>query len=124
MAVHRFWLCATAITDVTSVALEMTCLGFVPEVNRENVLEPGRELGVLDGEENLDAAIEIARHQVRAAQIDLFRAAIPEVVNAAVLQESAHDAGDADVLADAGDPGRRQQMPRTSRSIFTPACDA
>ena len=23
-----------------------------------------------------------------------------------------------------GTPGRRQQMPRTIRSIFTPACDA
>ena len=46
------------------------------------------------------AVIDVARHQVGAAHVDFFLAVVVEVVNAAVLQEPADDADDADVFAD------------------------
>jgi hypothetical protein len=38
-----------------------------------------------------------------------------------MLQEAADDRLDVDVLGQPGTPGRRQQMPRTTHSTFTPA---
>ena len=47
-----------------------------------------------------------------------------EADDARVLEEPADDALDPDVVRQPGTPGRRQQMPRTIRSIFTPAWTA
>ena len=44
--------------------------------------------------------IDIARHQVGAADVDLLLAAVVEVVNAAVFQKTPHDADHFDVIAD------------------------
>src|SRR5262245_21662135 len=54
--------------------------------------------------QNLDPIIEVPCHEVGTPQIDLLPAAIPEVIDATMLQEAAHDAGDMDVLAESGDP--------------------
>src|SRR5439155_6300264 len=57
--------------------------------------------------DDLDAPIEIARHQVRAADERLLCAAVAEVPRAAVLQEAADDAPHADVVADARHAGTK-----------------
>src|SRR5207237_9113834 len=49
--------------------------------------------------EHLDTLVEIARHPVGAANVDLLVAAVGEVVDAAVLQKSSHDASDTNVIA-------------------------
>ena len=54
------------------------------------------------GHDHLDAAIEVALHQVGAADVDLFLAAVEEVVDARVLEEAADDRSHRDVVADAG----------------------
>src|SRR5450432_4242917 len=76
------------------------------------------ELGIFHRENHLDAFVEIALHPVGAAQIQLRRAAIFEIINAAVLQETPDDAAHADAAA------QPAHCPRTIRSISTPACEA
>src|SRR5215472_4944812 len=59
-------------------------------------------LAVFDGKQDLNSSIEIARHEISTPSINLFLIIVPEVVYAAVLQESAHHTYDANVLADTG----------------------
>ena len=58
--------------------------------------------GLLDGHEHLDAPVEVAGHQVGAAEEELGLAADLEDVEAAVLEVAADDRAHADVLAQAG----------------------
>src|SRR5262245_27181839 len=60
---------------------------------------------VFDREEDFDPAVEIAVHEVGAAQIDLFIAAVDEAIDAGMFEEAADDAADADRLAAAGPAG-------------------
>src|SRR5690606_10959237 len=64
------------------------------------------KLRIEDGKHALNAAEEIAAHPVGAADVH-FRlvAGVLEVINAAVLQEAAHDAAHPDVLAHPLDAG-------------------
>ena len=43
---------------------------------------------------------QVAPHKVRAAEINLLRPSVPEVVDAAMLQEPAHNARDANIIAE------------------------
>ncbi len=52
------------------------------------------------GEQELDAAVQIARHQVGAAGIDLFFASVAEIIDAAVLEEATDNASHRDVFTD------------------------
>ena len=54
---------------------------------------------------DLDAPVDVARHKIGTSEEDLVIASIPEVVHAAVLQESTDNAGHADALAQARDAG-------------------
>jgi hypothetical protein len=74
--------------------------------------------------QHFHALVEIARHPVGAADINFFLASIAEIVNPAVFQESPYDAAHLDAVAQPRTPGRSEQMPRTIRSISTPACEA
>ncbi len=66
--------------------------------------------GVLDGRQQLDARVEVARHQVgRADEVAALVAAL-EAVDARVLEEAADDRDHADVVADA-----RRRRPAGSR---------
>ena len=71
--------------------------------------------GIVHRAEDRDAAIEVARQQIGAAEGELGRAAVLEVVDARVAEELADDRADVDPIADPGMPGRKQQTPRTSR---------
>ena len=84
----------------------------------------GPDLRVADREEDLHAPVEITGHEVGTAKIHFLVSAVPEIIDPGVFEESPDYRGDPDILARPGIPGRRQQIPRTWRSIFTPACDA
>src|SRR3954469_22224599 len=58
---------------------------------------------VADLEQHLDAAVEVAVHEVGAADPPLRLAAVGECHDPGVLQEAAHDRADADVLRQAVD---------------------
>ena len=55
-----------------------------------------------DRKSDLDPAIEIARHPVGARQIEIGLAGVLEIVNPAVLEETADNADDADVFTQPG----------------------
>ena len=57
------------------------------------------ELGVLDGRQDLDAVVEVARHQVGAAHAVEAPPVRLEDEDPAVLEVAAEDAADADVRA-------------------------
>ena len=91
---------------VIAIGLEYARLRRVGQVGgKDFVLEPCAELRVFDRKEDLAALEEVARHPVRAAAVDVLFAAVREVEDAAVFQEPAHDAADADVLAETLDAG-------------------
>ena len=96
-----------------SVGLERPGGGAVVEAEVEQ-LAPARSTcdGGRDLDEHLDPAVEVAVHQVGRADPGLWLAAVLEPEDAAVLEEAAEDAADADVLRQARDAGRSAQMPR------------
>src|SRR5262245_2387090 len=60
---------------------------------------------VFDREEDFDAAVEVAVHEVGAAQVYFFIAAVKEAIDAGMFEEAPDDAADADRLAAAGPAG-------------------
>src|SRR5437763_2826386 len=84
---------------VLAVGAEHACLHVVAQVRREqNVLQVFFQPRVVDGHERLDSPVEVARHPVGAARVDLLFAAVREVEDAAVFEEATDDASDAYVL--------------------------
>jgi len=73
----------------------------------------------LDREDDLDPVRQVASHQVGAAQVEFFFAAIVKVENAAMFEVATDDADDANVTPST--PGTREHIPRTSKSTWTPA---
>ncbi len=68
-----------------------------PELTQDGVPRPW----ILEGEEELVAPIEVARHPVGAPAPDFPRAAALERRDPRVLEESAHDAARANARRDA-----------------------
>ena len=95
---HEFWLSAKARSSVSSSS--------------------ARSSGGFDRHGQLDAVVEVARHQVGRGDVDRVLAVALEGVDARVLEQPPDDRDDADVLRDPGQPGRRQQIPRTFRSTL------
>ena len=77
----------------------------VREAALERVLELRDELGVRDRREQLDARVEVARHQVGRADPVAALVAALEPVHARVLEEAPDHRGHADVLGDARHAG-------------------
>ena len=67
------------------------------------LLAPGSQRGpqqlILHWKDNLHPLVKIARHPVGDAQINLLLATIGKKINATVLEEAAHDASHADMIA-------------------------
>src|SRR5499426_958277 len=75
--------------------------GGIQDLADDALLDPF----VFDREEDFDAAVEVAVHEVGAAQVDLFIAAVDEAIDAGMFEEAPDDAADADRLAAAGPAG-------------------
>src|SRR5699024_1589938 len=65
----------------------------------------GHVLRVVDAHEHLDAPVEVAVHEIGAADVDLGVPAAGEGEDPGVLEEPAEDRTHADILAQAGDAG-------------------
>ena len=61
-----------------------------------------RTAAILDRHHDLDAAMEVARHPVRARDVDLVLAGVREVEDAPVLEVAIDDRAHLDVVAHAG----------------------
>src|ERR1035438_1176406 len=87
--------------NILPTALHDPCLRGVVQINFENlVLDLTNQRRVFQGKQHLHATVEVAWHQVGAAQVDFFFAAVTEIIDAAVLQEAADNADHLNVLAD------------------------
>src|SRR5919198_1685141 len=76
---------------------------IVGKRNVEDLLQPHAELGIADWHHRLHAAVEVARHEVRGAEVVLGPAAVAEAEDARVLEELADDGTHADAVGEAGD---------------------
>ena len=100
-----------ALLALRLVALPGAVGAELPAVRRvgERAVEDRGELAtgadVLDRREHLDPPVEVARHQVGAAEVDGGRVARVEPVDAAVLEEAADDRPHADRLGEPLDAG-------------------
>src|SRR5215471_7594333 len=78
---------------VLSVVIQDTGLGGIRKVAQQDLfINPPAQLEIVNGEHHFDTFIEVARHPVGTAQVNLWFAGVLEVVNATVLQEPADDA--------------------------------
>src|ERR1700677_3947562 len=87
---------------VDAIGFKHPRLHAIGQVGRQNFVgDPLAQACVAHREDYLDAAEEIARHPIGAAEINLRASVVAEIKDPAVLEEPAHDAGDADVVAHA-----------------------
>src|SRR4051794_5660551 len=89
---------------VGSVWLHDSRSGVVFQVFGKNTIAyPADEASVFHRKQYLDTPVEVARHQVRAARKYELIAAVLEVINAAVFQESPDNAAHSNRFAQPGD---------------------
>ena len=106
-----------------SVDAELPAAGRGVHRGLEDVVQLRGQPRILHLCHHFDPSVEITMHHVGAADPELVDGA--EVNNSRVFEEPAEDRPDDDVLGVAGRPvGRSAQMPRTTTSTRTPACDA
>ena len=84
---------------IASVSVENAALDVVtPASLPDFVDDPAFEWGSLDGKQSLHAPIQVARHPVCRRQIDQFLVGIAKDIQPGMLQESANDGGNLDVI--------------------------
>src|ERR1700733_3473367 len=91
--------------------IELPGVGGIGEAALEDVEDLRPQLRVLDRDDQLDAAVEVARHQVDGADQDPGLGAALEAVDARVLEEAADDRDDPYVLREARHPGPQAADP-------------
>src|SRR5580658_11009679 len=86
-----------------AVRLHVPRSGFVAKVLLQNfVAQAADELRAGHGKQGFHAAVQIPRHKVRAAHINLLVASVVEVIDAAVLEKAAENTLHPDGFADPG----------------------
>ena len=63
------------------------------------------EFGVENREDHLDAAVKVAGHEIGAAEKNEWIPPVSEDIDAAMFEETVHDASNCDVFAQSGDTG-------------------
>ena len=100
---------------ISAVGEHVTRVRRVSEVALQQFIANARDNpAVSQRKQYFHPMIQIARHQVGTAQVNFLVAAVTKIIDPAVFQKPTHDAGDFDIFADPGQPGRSEQMPRTS----------
>ena len=69
------------------------------------------EFWVENREDHLDAAVEVAGHEIGAAEKNEWIPPIGEDIDAAMFEETVHDASDLDVFAQSRDAGAEAADP-------------
>jgi len=93
-------------TGIEAVGSEEARCGVIGQVGGLDPVEDlASDFGVENGEDHLDAAMEIAGHKIGAAEVDEWITVVVKDIDAAVFEETVDDAADADVFAEAGDAG-------------------
>ena len=71
----------------------------VSELDMEHFDQTGAQVGVEDGGDGFDTAVEVAAHPVGRAHVYFGVAFVAEIPDAGVLQKTVDNAGDTDVTA-------------------------
>src|ERR1017187_6175335 len=90
---------------MATVGQELARFGIVLEGCPQDANQPGLGRRVDNGHEQLDAAVEVARHPVGAGNKNERFAAMMKIQDAAVFEETVHNADDPDVLTQFRDTG-------------------
>src|SRR5438045_1325884 len=99
LAVESFF-CRTGLDPfVKAVRPQRARVDVVAQVSIKNfLLQVLFEPGIVDRTDDLNAAVQITRHPVRAADINLFITVVREIQDAAVLKKASDDAAHSDIL--------------------------
>jgi len=89
---------------VNSCRIEKTGFGVIGEVAGNNKFKKLSAKFLIENRENdFDAAVEIARHEIGAPKIDVGIAPVVKNIDAAVFEEAIDDASDGDIFTEARD---------------------
>src|SRR5436853_7604826 len=84
--------------SVGAVRTQTPRFDIVLQIGIEHLgLDPRAQLRIIDRRDQLDPSLEVAKHPVRAADVDLFIASIRKVKDPAVLKKSPDDADDSNI---------------------------
>src|ERR687889_581490 len=100
LAIQRFLALFRAKAGVVAVPVHLPGVRSVGELEVEKAADLLPVVGFAQGEELLDAPVEVALHQVGRTEVDPFVLALPEGVDPRVLQKTSHQRDHADALAD------------------------
>src|SRR5271166_2812990 len=90
------------VTHILAVGLHVACFGLLSQIGLKDLIADQLNQGlVLHREVHLDSPIQVAWHEVRAAEIHLLFPTVVEIKDAAMLEEPPYYAGDLDIFADA-----------------------
>ena len=93
----------TGLVRVRAILVHAARASLIMQVGVKNlVLKTPHQSGPFHRKEHFHTAVQVPRHQIGAAEVDLLGIAVRKVEDPAVLEEAADDARDADVFADAG----------------------
>src|SRR5215475_6179961 len=81
---------------IGSVRQKPACLGVIGKSVVDDLsMQSATVVGIFDRKKNLHTAIQIAMHEVGAAEVDLFAAAILKQINPGMLEKSSQNADNA-----------------------------
>ncbi len=88
------WLLAVN-SGIGSVGLQKMRVHRILQIDPQHVITQTPDQGrILDREHNLDPAIKVTAHEIRRAKVDFMIAAVPEIENTAMFEETADDRSD------------------------------
>src|SRR6266852_4854514 len=87
-----------------TVGSQLPCEDVIGKPDLEDLGEPAAQLRVRYGSHRFDAAVEVALHHVRRAQVPIGLAAATKTEDARVLQEAADDGAHPDALGQTRHP--------------------
>src|SRR5437660_12389995 len=106
LAIKRWHFWRRMYGFVRSVGLKLLGVDGISQHGLNHTLKNSlAQEGRIDGEERLDACVEVALHHIGAAQVYLLCTVVVKVVDPAMLQKASNNAADANLLADAGNTG-------------------
>src|SRR5918997_5574070 len=120
LAVQRFLALFRAEASVVAVPVHLPGVGSVRELEIEKAADFLPVAGFAQGEELLDAPVEVALHQVGRTEVDLLVLVLTEGVDSRVLQEASHQRDHADVLADPFEAGFEAANPSDHQLYLHP----
>src|SRR5918994_5101723 len=100
LAIQRFLALFRAKASVVAVPVHLPGVRSVGELEVEKAADLLPVAGFTQGEELLDAPVEVALHQVGRTEVDLLVLALSEGVGSRMLQEAPHKRDHSDILAD------------------------